>query len=176
MGTPRVGVQLMVPSPQHEIIDGLRRALADTRLARDTPAHCTLLPPQALTEDKLPVALGQLWRTTGRSARVDVRLGAPAFFRDHGFLYLPLEDGRASVEELYARVCVPPFRGNPWPFFPHVTLAEDVEESTAEAAITALGGFALDVRFDALVIRSTSGDDRDPEDWRDTARFMLAAW
>ena len=56
----RLGVALLVPAPQSDEIDGLRRALDDPVLGR-VPAHLTLVPPDYSPAPVTPVNNGNLF-------------------------------------------------------------------------------------------------------------------
>ncbi|HEX4540573.1 MAG TPA: GNAT family N-acetyltransferase [Acidimicrobiales bacterium] len=147
----RLGVVLLVPSPQAEEIDGLRRALGDPALDR-VPAHLTLVPPVNVADRDLRDALDVLAAAAAATRPFTLLLGPPAtFWPDNPVVHLPADGDVAAVEDLRLRVFRAPLaRPLTWPFVPHVTIADDAAPGRIEAAVSALSSYRTSVRFERV--------------------------
>jgi len=147
----RLGVALLIPSPVDREIDALRRALSDGSLGR-IPAHCTLVPPVNVRDDRLVDAVDVLRAAAAETRPFRVGLGPPAtFFPDTPVVHLPVGEGEGDVKALRDRVFVDPLaRTLTWPFVPHVTLADELAPERIEAALEALRDYAAEVAFDRV--------------------------
>ncbi|HEX3539284.1 MAG TPA: GNAT family N-acetyltransferase [Acidimicrobiales bacterium] len=148
----RLGVALLLPAPIAHEVDGLRRAL-DDRSRERIPPHLTLVPPVNVRRDRLSEALGVLRAAAaGAPAPLVVTLGPPAtFLPDNPVVYLPVSGDGGDITALRDRVWKPPLvRSLTWPFVAHVTLADDMAPARIDAALAALGGFRVEVPFDAV--------------------------
>lgn len=149
MAKARLGVALLLPPPVAAEVDGLRRALGDGSLRR-IPAHLTLVPPVNVAEGRLGRALAVLRDAAAATRPITLCLGPPAtFLPDNPVLYLRADGEVAEVQCLRDRVRRDPLaRTTTWPFVPHVTLADSAPPEVIEAAITALGRYQVEVRFE----------------------------
>ena len=148
----RLGVALLLPPPLAHEVDGLRRALEDRSRERIAP-HVTLVPPVNIRRDHLSGALAVLRAAAAATpAPVEVTLGPPAtFLPANPVVYLPVTGDAGEITALRDRVWKPPLvRALTWPFVAHVTLADDIAPARIDAALAALGGFQVDVRFDTI--------------------------
>ena len=114
MARLRLGVALLVPAPAGDEIDGLRRALGDSALAR-VPPHLTLVPPVNVRQEALPDALATLRsRGRGRAPPVDLTLGPVATFLPvNPVLYLAVGGDLGPLDELRRRVLAGPLGAHP---------------------------------------------------------------
>lgn len=147
----RLGVALLVPSPQADEIDGLRRALGDPVLGR-VPAHLTLVPPVNVADRDLRDALDVLAVAAAATRPFTLVLGPPAtFWPDNPVVHLPVEGDVAAVEDLRLRVFRAPLaRPLTWPFVPHVTIADEAAPVRIDAAVSALSSYRTSVRFERV--------------------------
>jgi 2'-5' RNA ligase/GNAT superfamily N-acetyltransferase len=142
----RVGAALLVPPPERDEIDGLRRALGDPSLGR-VPAHLTLVPPVNVRREDLGQALHALRAAAGSAPpALALRLGPPeTFLPDSPVLYLAVGGDLEGLRRVRDAVFVGPLsRSLTWPFVPHVTLLDGADPSGMEAATTVLGGYRID--------------------------------
>lgn len=151
MPRKRLGVALLVPAPQSEEVDGLRRALGDGALGR-VPAHLTLVPPVNVAERDLGDALELLGAAAAVTSPFTLSLGPPAtFWPDAPVVHLAAGGDVVALDRLRERVFQPPLaRTLSWPFVPHVTLADEAAPDRIEAAVTALGSYRTEVRFERV--------------------------
>ena len=151
MAKARLGVALLLPSPVAGEVDGLRRAVGDGALGR-IPAHLTLVPPVNVAEARLADALAVLRHAAAATRPITLELGPPGtFLPANPVLYLGVDGDVAGVRALRERVMREPLaRTTTWPFVPHVTLADSAPPEVIEAAISALGHYRAEARFDGV--------------------------
>ena len=141
----RVGVVVLVDPPQGDWIDGVRRAVGDGALDRIRP-HITLVPPLNLKVSDMGPALVRL---RGAAAAVpgplQLTLGPPAtFLPANPVLFLEVGGDVEGLRRLRDAVFAAPLeRPLPWPWVPHVTLADDLAPERLAPLVGALGRFAL---------------------------------
>ena len=160
----RLGVALLIPSPQAAAVDTLRLAVGDPALGR-IPAHLTLVPPVNVREDRLPEAFGLLRKAAGAAAPLTLTLGPPAtFLPDNPVLYLGVSGATERLQALRDAVFIDPFsRPLTWPFVPHVTLADQAPSERIRAALAALCDFRVDVRINQVhVLQEMEGRRWEP--------------
>src|SRR5690606_33842453 len=96
----RLGVAVPVPSPVAAEVDVLRRACGAADVER-IPAHCTLVPPVNVREDRLDDAVDVLRAAAAATRPFDVTLGPPgSFLPTNPVLYLALSEGADAVRRL----------------------------------------------------------------------------
>src|SRR5438105_445120 len=147
----RLGVALLVPPPFDREVDTLRRAAGDGSLGR-IPPHLTLVPPVNVRDEQLGDALDVLKAAAAATKTFTAELGPVSTFHpDTPTLYLAVGDGVDAVHTVRERVFVPPLaRKLTWPFVPHVTLADEMEEPRLHAAVDALRDYRAAVTFDRV--------------------------
>jgi len=125
--------------------------MGDNSLSR-IPAHLTLVPPVNVAEARLPEALAVIRRAAAATRPLTLELGPPrTFLPDSPVLYLAVDGDVAEVHALRGRVLRDPLaRTTSWPFVPHVTLADSASPDVIDAAITALGRYRAQIRFDRV--------------------------
>lgn len=164
MGRRRVGVALLLDAPVADEVDGLRRAVGDPSLGR-IPPHITLVRPLNLKEADLPAALARLRAAAGSVPPVlRLTLGPPATFAPvNPVLYLEVGGDLADLRRLRDAVLVAPLdRPSPWPWVPHVTLADGLEPAGIEAATAVLGRYAALAPVDRVVLLEERSADAAP--------------
>ena len=135
-------------------VDGLRLALGDPSLGR-IPAHLTLGPPVNVRAGELSTALAQL-RAAAAAAMGPIRLtlGSPAsFLPANPVVFLAVGGEIDSLRLLRDAVFVPPLeRKLSWPWVPHVTLADGIDEERIRPALAALDHFEVVMEADRIVM------------------------
>ena len=155
MPNARLGVALLLPPGVAAEVDGLRRALGDGSLGR-IPPHLTLVPPVNVREDRLGDALAVLRAAAARTRPFGLGLGPPAtFLPATPVVHLAVDDGDgaglAALAALREAVFAEPLaRPLTWPWVPHVTLADEAQPDRIAAAVTALAGYRVQVRFERV--------------------------
>ena len=167
----RVGVVLLVPPPFDRDVDALRRSVGDRTLGR-IPPHLTLVPPVNVPAAALGDVLAGLRQAASAAAPIDVTLGPPAtFLPANPVLYLAVGGaGAGAIGALRAAVARGPLdRPAPWPFVPHVTLADAAAPERLAAATVALAGFEVAVSFRSVHLLEEGAD----RVWRPAAEMAL---
>ncbi|HUJ67496.1 MAG TPA: GNAT family N-acetyltransferase [Acidimicrobiales bacterium] len=153
-GRYRLGVALLLDPPVADEVDGLRRALGDPALGR-IPAHLTLVPPVNVRADQLPAALVRLRAAASVvGGPIQLTLGPPTSFLPlNPVLYLGVGGDTGQLRRLRDAVFASPLeRKLSWPWVPHVTLADGIEEARIHSALAALDRFAVVWPVDRLVL------------------------
>jgi len=151
----RLGVALMAGPPLADELNGLRRALGDSSVGRIGP-HVTLVPPVNVKAADLAVASAVVRKAAhGQPGPLDLVLGpVRAFLPVSPVLYLAVSGpGASDLACLQAAVHSGPLdRTSRWPWEPHLTVADDVPEATAQAALGALHPMALPFLAERVVL------------------------
>lgn len=102
-------------------------------------AHLTVLPPRPLIfpPDELVESLRQ--RCAHREP-FDVEIeGVNTFWPANGVVYLSISKGFEDILALHRELNVADLRhSEPYPFVPHITIAQDLEDEATEAALAAV--------------------------------------
>lgn len=150
----RLGAAVLIDPPVAHELDGLRRGLSDTSLAR-IPAHVTLVPPVNVPPAAIGKALSAL-RAAAASAGGPLRLSlgpVSSFLPDNAVLILGVGGDLEALRRLRDDLFVPPLeRPLSWPWVPHVTLAEEAPPARIDAALVALAGYVALVRVARVVL------------------------
>nr|WP_031498548.1 2'-5' RNA ligase family protein [Bryobacter aggregatus] len=115
-------------------LDQMRRDLVPDCKAR---SHISLLPPRAL---RVPAAVAeaQIQQMSLSSQPFVVKIGDVSVFRRTSVIYLELEAGQAQLEQLHHKLsCEALEFDEPYPFHPHVTLAQNFELCTVAERLEA---------------------------------------
>jgi 2'-5' RNA ligase len=153
-GRYRVGVALVPDPPLADQVDGLRRALGDPALER-IPAHLTLVPPVNVRRDLLDAAVARLRAAAAKvGGPIQLTLGSVATFLPlNPVVFLAVGGDTEELRRLRDAVFAPPLeRKLSWPWVPHVTLADGIEETRIPATLSALDRFAGVWVVDRLVM------------------------
>ena len=150
----RLGVALLLDPPLRDEVDGLRRALGDPSLGRVVP-HLTLVPPVNVRMGELSKALEVVREGAARQpGRLRITLGPPAsFLPDNPVLFLDVGGDIERLRDLRDAVFKAPLeRPLSWPWVPHVTLADGIEDDRIAGALASLDRYAAIAEFDRVVI------------------------
>jgi len=150
----RVGAALLLPPPERDEIDGLRRGLDDPSLGR-VPAHVTLVPPVNVRREDLGQALQALRAAAAIAPEaLHLSLGPPeTFLPDSPVLYLAVGGDLVGLQRVRDTVFVEPLaRSLTWPFVPHVTLLDGADPSVLMAAATVLRGYRSEAPIDRICL------------------------
>jgi 2'-5' RNA ligase len=153
-GRYRLGVALLLDRPLADEVNGLRRALGDPALGR-IPAHLTLVPPVNVRRDQLAEAAARLRAAaTVVEGPIRLTLGSVATFLPvNPVAFLAVGGETEALRRLRDAVFVSPLeRSLSWPWVPHVTLADGIDEARIASALVALDRFAVVWEVDRLVM------------------------
>jgi 2'-5' RNA ligase/GNAT superfamily N-acetyltransferase len=138
-------------------VDALRRALGDKALGRIVP-HITLVPPVNVRAEQLSGAEDVVRSAAAQlDGPLELSLGPPAtFWPASPVLYLPVGGSAADLAALArlhdAVLTGPLHKLAPWPWVPHVTLADNVDPGRIDAAVASLAGYRAEVVLDRAVL------------------------
>jgi 2'-5' RNA ligase len=165
-----IGVSIAVPDPCGSQLQDYRIGLGDES-ARQIPTHITLLGPHEVTDTDLPAVLDHLTATAGTVQPFRVHLRGTGTFRPLSpVVFIGVVEGISQCEQLTAMVrsgpSAPQVR---FPYHPHVTIAQDVEDRLLDQAFTDLADF--DCVFDAAEFHLYAHDVA--TGWRPARTFPL---
>lgn len=174
--TTCVGVLITLPEPVAGQLARWRDRFVAPQLP-GVPPHITLLPPTLIPADRLPEVERHLRRTGRECGPFEIHLrGSGTFLPVSPVTFVQLAAGMPACQELESRVrCGPLARSLPFPFHPHVTVAQNVEPAVLDRVDADLARF--DARFCASrvdIYQATATGDG-PALWSVRARFPLLA-
>ena len=119
-----------LPQPLGGFIDQLRGELVP---GCSLQAHVTILPPRPLTEN--PAVVWQHLRSALRESEpFEIQLGEVEIFPTSSVVYLALSKGFAQMQSLHGALNTGPAHfKEPFPFHPHITLAQQITEEQLQA-------------------------------------------
>jgi len=121
-----------LPDELGQFLDQLRRDLVAKCNAR---SHLSLLPPRPLNVDP-HLAESQIQHISSLAKPFVVKIGRVAIFPKTSVIYLELESGQSELEALHRKLAVGPLEfDEPYPFHPHVTLAQNFGVETVEERV-----------------------------------------
>lgn len=169
MATSLVGVAVAVPDPWGAELEGWRASFGDPQ-AGSIPAHITLLPPTAVSDDDLDEVEAHLVRAASSAPPFEVQLRATGTFRPVSpVVFVALAAGISGCEALEARVRTGILqRPVGFPYHPHVTVAHDLTDDVLDAAFAALSTYSARFTVDSFVLY-VHGDGG----WRARRTFAL---
>jgi 2'-5' RNA ligase len=165
-----IGVAIAIPQPHAAVLANWRRRVGDPAAELIWP-HVTLLPPTPVATDDLP-AIGQHLMAAAESRPPFVmHLSGTGTFRPTSpVVFVQVARGVGDCEELEASVRSGPLaRDLEFPYHPHVTVAQEIDEAALDEAYEGLSDFVARFPVDHLVLFSR-GDDRR---WQWRTEFTL---
>lgn len=159
------GVVIAIPEPWVTQLTELRLRLGDLHGSR-VPAHITILPPTPFPTEERAEVIRHLREVAKHHRPFRVTLKGSGSFRPLSQVaFLQLAEGGAECTNLAEDIRTGPFDDIPsrFPYHPHVTLAQDVDDPALDLALDIgdtfeatwlVPGFRLD-RVDANAMYST---------------------
>ena len=112
-----------IPDPLAKFLDDLRRELTPGCLPR---AHVTILPPRPLAVG-VGVATEAARAVLSGFAPFNIVPGDVEIFRTSNVIYLGIKEGERELREIYRALNRGPLAATePFPYHPHVTLAQEL--------------------------------------------------
>lgn len=147
-----------------------RLAIGD-QAAEHIPTHITLLPPLEIAANRLDEVLSHLERSANRADPIGVQLRGTGTFRPVSpVVFVNVVAGISQMEVLAKQIRQGPLSvDTKFPYHPHVTVAQDVDESRLDQAFAELADF--DARFVADQIWLYLHDDE--VGWQPERSFAL---
>ena len=136
LGQDWFGVLIAIPEPWVTQLTELRLRLGDLQGAQ-IPAHITLMPPVPVPVDQREEVIQHLRRVAAAHQPFRIRLhGGDSFRPASPVAYVKLDQGAHECQELALDVASGPLAiPQRFPYHPHVTLAQDVDESAIDLAV-----------------------------------------
>jgi 2'-5' RNA ligase len=137
-----VGVVVTVPVPHSGVLAGARLASGDPEAATIAP-HVTLVGPAVVPCDALPEVDAHLEAVAAAHRPFVVHLRGTGTFRPVSpVVFVALARGIADCEQLELALRSGPLDGPlRFPYHPHVTVAQDIDEDALDAVEQQLGDF-----------------------------------
>lgn len=113
-----------IPDPLAKFLDDLRRELTPGCLPR---AHVTILPPRSIAVG-VGAATEAARAVVSGFAPFDIVPGDVEIFRTTNVIYIGIKEGERELREIYRALNQGPLAADePFPYHPHVTLAQDLK-------------------------------------------------
>jgi 2'-5' RNA ligase len=165
-----VGVAIAIPEPHATVLSNWRRRVGDPAADKIWP-HVTLLPPTPVPADSLDDIEAHLQSAASGSTPFVMHLSGTGTFRPTSpVVFIQIARGVSDCELLEAKIRSGPLhRELEFPYHPHVTVAQEIEDSALDVAYDGLDDFVA--RFSVGVFGLFS---RDPDGvWRWRTEFAL---
>jgi 2'-5' RNA ligase len=138
-----IGVAVQIPDPWGQQLQELRGRFGDSQ-ASAIPAHVTLLPPTAVSPADLDLVTAHLARVAAATQAFELRLEGTGTFRPVSpVVYVRVTRGAAGCDALQQGIRSGPVnRDLAFPYHPHVTVAQDLDEQSLDRAFSTLSTFS----------------------------------
>lgn len=148
-----IGVVIDLPEPHATVVRRWRHRVGDPQ-AGIIPPHVTLLPPTKVAHADMGTIVKHLAEAGRAAAPFAMHLSGTGTFRPLSqVVFVQVASGIAQCELLEAAIRTGMLdRSLDYPFHPHVTVAQDVDESALDAAYDGLGDFVARFQVDRFVL------------------------
>jgi 2'-5' RNA ligase len=165
-----VGVVVTVPVPHATVLSAARIASGDPEAVTIAP-HVTLVGPAVVAREALPEVDAHLEAVAAVHSPFVVHLRGTGTFRPVSpVVFVALARGIADCEQLELAIRRGPLAGPPrFPYHPHVTVAQEVDEDALDTVEKRLGDF--DGTFVVTAIDRYVNDEDGM--WRPVRSFAL---
>jgi 2'-5' RNA ligase len=156
-----VGVAIAIPKPHSTVLTNWRRRVGDPAADLVWP-HVTLLPPTPLDGETMPAVEKHLTEVASASRPFDMHLAGTGTFRPMSpVVFVQVSRGVGDCETLEQAIRSGPLaRDLNFPYHPHVTVAQEVDDTALDAAYDGLGDFVARFPVDSIVLFSRDCDQR----------------
>lgn len=165
-----LGVAVAIPQPHATVLTKWRRQVGDPAAEKVFP-HVTLLPPTPVPADALEAVEKHLTDAAANQAPFVMHLAGTGTFRPRSpVVFVQVAAGVAQCEVLERAIRSGPLcRDLDYPYHPHVTVAQDVEDAALDEAYNGLSGFVARFPVDNFVLFCREQDGS----WRWRTEFPL---
>ena len=165
-----IGVAVAIPEPWASELQDYRTAVGDAT-ATLIPTHITLVPPTEVPDDALPDVERHLCATAAAVEPFRVHLRGTGTFRPVSpVVFVTLAEGISSCERLAAAVRRGPLAVDlRFPYHPHVTIAQQLDDAALDRAFAELADFECEFTVEGFHLYEH--DER--RGWQPTRRFPL---
>ena len=131
-----LGVVVAIPEPWVSHLTDLRLRLGDLAGSR-IPAHITLMPPTPVARDARADVIDHLRAIAARHAPFRITLSGTDSFRPiSNVAFMTLTEGANACADIAEEIRSGPLDHEArFPYHPHVTLAQDVDDVTLDLAL-----------------------------------------
>jgi 2'-5' RNA ligase len=156
-----LGVAVAIPQPHATVLTNWRRRVGDPVADKVWP-HVTLLPPTPVPITELENVEEHLAKAAAAQVPFDMHLAGTGTFRPTSpVVFVQIATGVAQCETLEQAIRSGPLsRDLQFPYHPHVTVAQDVDDDALDAAYNGLSGFVARFPVDAFVLFCREPDGR----------------
>lgn len=155
-----LGVAIAIPQPHAEVLSSWRRRVGDPAADLIFP-HVTLLPPTPVDESSLAEVDAHLRAAAEARPPFVMHLAGTGTFRPTSpVVFAQVARGLADCEALEAAVRAGPLaRELEYPYHPHVTIAQEVDDAALDSAYEGMAGFVARFTVERFVLftRDCSG-------------------
>jgi 2'-5' RNA ligase len=165
-----VGVAIAIPQPHATVLTNWRRRVGDPAADLVWP-HVTLLPPTAVPADSLPAVEQHLNEVANDGHPFLMHLAGTGTFRPTSpVVFVQVARGVGDCELLESAIRRGPLaRELDFPYHPHVTVAQDIEDGGLDTVYDGLTDFVARFPVDHFVLFSRDADSR----WHWRTEFPL---
>ncbi len=167
-----IGVAVAVPDPWGKRLQDYRAGLGDSS-AEGIPTHITLMPPYEAEDEELPRIEEHLAGAAAQNSAFTLHLRGTGTFRPVSpVVFVVVVEGISACEQLAFSIRRGPLGAElQFPYHPHVTVAQDLEEACLDKAFADLAGFECTFTVDRFSLYKH--DSR--TGWQPTRDFFLTA-
>lgn len=167
-----LGVAIAIPQPHASVLTKWRRQVGDPAADLVWP-HVTLLPPTPVRPDELAAIETHLAQAAASAEPFVMHLAGTGTFRPTSpVVFIQVAMGVSQCEALESAIRRGPLeRTLNFPYHPHVTVAQEIEDAGLDEAFEGLASFVARFRVESFVLFS-----RDPDGtWTWRTEFPLAS-
>ena len=169
---PTIGVALAIPEPWASELQDYRLSVGDTT-ATMIPTHITLIPPIEVDEDDLAEVEKHLTEVASATSAFRIHLRGTGTFRPVSpVVFVTVVEGISACEQLAFSIRRGPLAAElQFPYHPHVTIAQDLDDECLDKAFDELASFECRFTVDHFSLYV----HEHPTGWRPTRGFGLVA-
>jgi 2'-5' RNA ligase len=156
-----LGVAIAIPQPHATVLANWRGDVGDPAADLVFP-HVTLLPPTPVAADSMDEVERHLAAAAATHHPFVMHLSGTGTFRPTSqVVFIQVAMGVADCEVLERAIRRGPLeRELEYPYHPHVTVAQDIDDARLDVAYEGLAGFVARFRVDGFVLFSRDEDGR----------------
>ena len=168
--TVTVGVAIAIPQPHATVLTNWRRDVGDASADLIWP-HVTLLPPTPVPVERMAEIGSHLGDAARASAPFVMHLSGTGTFRPVSpVVFVQVAQGLSNCELLERAVRTGPLkRSLEFPYHPHVTVAQDIDEAGLDHAFSGLSDFVARFPVNHFVLFSRDAQSR----WQWRTEYLL---
>jgi 2'-5' RNA ligase len=171
-GDMMLGVAIAIPQPHATVLANWRREIGDPAADLVFP-HVTLLPPTPVAADSMDEVEKHLAEAAAAHEPFLMHLAGTGTFRPLSrVVFIQVATGVSDCEVLERDIRRGPLgRELEFPYHPHVTVAQDIDDEQLDDAYEGLSGFVARFAVGRFVLFSRDPDGR----WNWRSEFPLGA-